>query len=45
MSISTNIHSLYVCGPLGLYMSLVNNSIYQNNTLLVNLNYSHKHID
>ena len=37
MSTSINIHRPYVCEPLGLYISLVNNSIDPITSLLVNL--------
>ena len=46
MSISTNMYRPYVCDPLGLYISLVNNSIgviiLYWSTLI---NYPHQHID
>ena len=46
ISISPNIHRPYVCDPLGLYISLVNNSIglitHYWSTLI---NYLYKHID
>ena len=46
MSISTNIHRTYVCDPLDLYISLVNNSLEKRipywSTLI---NYPYQHID
>ena len=46
MSISTNIHKPYVCDPLGLYISLVNNSMDQITPYWSTLiNYPHPHID
>ena len=46
VSISTNIHRPYVCDPLGLYISLVNNSIDQITPYWSTLiNYPHPHID
>ena len=46
MSISTNIHRPYVCDPLGLYISLVNNYIDQITLYWSTLiNYPHPHID
>ena len=46
MSISTNIHKPFVCDPLGLYISLVNNSIDQITPYWSTLiNYPHPHID
>ena len=46
MSISTNINRPYVCDPLGLYLSLVNNSIDQITLYWSTLiNYQHPHID
>ena len=46
MSISTNIHRLYVCDPLGPYISLVNNSIDQITPYWSTIiNYPYPHID
>ena len=46
MFISTNIHRPYVCDPLGLYISLVNNSMDQITPYWLTLiNYPHQHID
>ena len=45
MPISTNIHRPYACDPLGLYMSLVNNSIDEITPYWSTLiNYPHPHI-
>ena len=46
ISISTNIYKIYECGPLSLYISLVNNSI-DPKTLywLTLINYLHQHIN
>ena len=46
MFISTNVHKPYVCDPLGLYISLVNNSIDEITPYWSTLiNYPHPHID
>ena len=46
MSISTNIHRPCVCDPLGLYISLVNNSIDQITPYwLTIINYPHQLIE
>ena len=46
MSISTNIHRPYVCDPLGLYFSLVKNSIgLITSYWSIVINYPHENID
>ena len=46
MFISTNVHKPYVCDPLGIYISLVNNSIDEITPYWSTLiNYPHPHID
>ena len=46
MSLSTHIHTPYVCDPLGQYMSLVNNSIDQITLYWsILINYPHQNID
>ena len=46
MSISTNIHTPYMCHPLGPYISIVNNSINSPKSYWSTLiNYLYQHID
>ena len=46
MSICSNIHRPYVCDPLGPYISIVSNSIYQITSYWSTLvSYPHQHLD